>query len=203
MTDNRVSMNFASTRSVDTLNLSMRSGSIGRVRRFIAAPKLLLLLGEVPPDLWPRGAAEMRDECVRVLRDRAIFRCLPAGSREFQDLAFKTKTDEARAAIRERFVAEHGPLEWGDKPGWLRFGFPLSYNSDVLEALVALMGVGEPLRPEYEPALEAVRAAADPGMRWILRNSLNGKMIADVEKKGQPSKWLTLRALRALRHFEG
>jgi hypothetical protein len=28
--------------------------------------------------------------------------------------------------------------------------------------------------------------------------SLNGKMWADIEKKGQPSKWITLRALLTL-----
>ena len=39
-------------------------------------------------------------------------------------------------------------------------------------------------------------------MRWTLRNSLNGKMVADVDTKGAPSKWLTLRALQALSHFE-
>ena len=36
---------------------------------------------------------------------------------------------------------------------------------------------------------------------WKLENSLNGKMWVDVEKKGQPSKWLTLTALRVLTHF--
>jgi hypothetical protein len=165
------------------------------------APKLLLLLGEVPRDLWPDGAMEMRDECVRVLRDKQVHRCLPKGSREFAELAYEAKTAERRAAVRERFLAQHAPLEWGDKPGWLRFGYPLSYNSDALEALLALAGVGEGSRPEYEPALDAVRAAADPQMRWTMRNSLNGKMIADVETKGQPSRWLTLRALRVLRAF--
>ncbi len=34
-----------------------------------------------------------------------------------------------------------------------------------------------------------------------MRTSFNGKMIASVETKGQPSKWLTLRALQVLRHF--
>jgi hypothetical protein len=29
--------------------------------------------------------------------------------------------------------------------------------------------------------------------------SYNGKMWADVEEKGKPSKWVTLRALRVLR----
>jgi len=37
---------------------------------------------------------------------------------------------------------------------------------------------------------------------WKLENSLNGKMWADVEEKGKPSKWLTLTALRVLAHFE-
>jgi len=57
------------------------------------------------------------------------------------------------------------------------------------------------MRPEYEQAVEVVSVAADPSMRWIMRTSLNGKMIADVETKGQPSKWLTLRALQVLDHF--
>jgi hypothetical protein len=165
------------------------------------APKALLLLDEVPRDLWPDGAVELRDECVRVLRDKQVFRSLPKGSREFFELSYRAKTDEERVAVRDRFIAEHGPLQWGDKPGWLRFGYPLSYNSDALEALLALAGAGETLRPEYEPAIDVVRAAADPQMRWTLKNTHNGKMIADVEAKGQPSKWLTLRALTVLRHF--
>jgi hypothetical protein len=165
------------------------------------APKVLLLLDEVPRDVWPDGAPELRDECVRVLRDKQVHRCLPKGSREFADLAYQIKSDAGRVALRDRFIDERGPLQWGDKPGWLRFGYPLSYNSDALEALGALAGAGEALRPEYEQALDAVRAAADPLMRWTLRNTLNGKMIADVETKGQPSKWLTLRALTVLRHF--
>jgi hypothetical protein len=31
-----------------------------------------------------------------------------------------------------------------------------------------------------------------------MRNSFNGKMIADVETKGEPSRWLTLRSLQVL-----
>ncbi len=37
--------------------------------------------------------------------------------------------------------------------------------------------------------------------RWILDDSLNGKMYADIERKGKPSKWITLRAMTVLRHF--
>lgn len=163
-------------------------------------PKLLLLLGEVPRDLWPAGAEKLRDECVSKLRDKEIFRCLPVESREFQDTIWSLPTSE-RHGVRERFVAEHEQLHYKEKAGWLRFGYPLSYNSDALESLAALAAVGETLRPEYEPALDLVTRAADPQMRWLLRNTLNGKMLADVEAKGQPSKWLTLRALQVLEAF--
>jgi len=163
----------------------------------MVAPKLLLFLGEVPRDLWPDHAEAMRDECVRVLRAREIFRCLPEGSRAYLDVAGKRRPAEL-PAVREQWLAEHGPLVYAEKPGWLKFGFPLSYNSDALESLAALAAVGEPARPEYEPALEFVRNTADSEMRWTLRNSFNGKMLADVEAKGRPSKWLTLRALQVL-----
>jgi len=165
-------------------------------------PKLLLYLAAVPQELWPEGADALRAECVAKLRDKQVFRCLPAEAREFTDIVWSAPAGQ-RHGLRERFLAEHPQLHYGDKPGWLRFGFPLSYNSDALEALLALAAVGEPCRPEYEPALELVRATADPGMRWIMRNTHNGKMIADVEAKGAPSKWLTLRALQVLAHFAG
>jgi len=38
-----------------------------------------------------------------------------------------------------------------------------------------------------------------PDGRWLLKHSLNGKMWADIEVKGKPSKWITLRALRVLK----
>ena len=103
-----------------------------------------------------------------------------------------------RVGLRERFLAEHPELHYKEKAGWLRFGYPLSYNSDALEALWALMRVGEKPRTEYQPAIDLLRTTADTQMRWTLKNTFNGKMLADVEVKGQPSKWLTLRALQVL-----
>ena len=38
-----------------------------------------------------------------------------------------------------------------------------------------------------------------PDGRWLMKHSLNGKMWADIEVKGKPSKWITLRALRVLK----
>lgn len=161
------------------------------------APKVLLFLGEVPPELWPDGTVALKNACVEALRDKEVYRSLPEEFKQFQAEIWPLPAAE-RAAGRERFVAEHSPLTYDDKPGWMRFGFPLSYNSDALEALAALMGVGEKPRAEYEPAIEVVRSTADAQMRWTMRNSFNGKMRANVEAKGKPSKWLTLRALQVL-----
>ena len=164
------------------------------------APKLLLFLAEVPRELWPAGAEGLRDECVRVLRDKEVFRCLPQESREFLDLYYTAKSAE-RSGLREMYLRDHPTLHYKDKPGWLRFGYPLSYNSDALEALHALALHGEPWHSGYVPALDAVRAAASDDMRWTLRTTFNGKMLADVEEKGRPSRWLTWRALSVLQHF--
>jgi hypothetical protein len=51
---------------------------------------------------------------------------------------------------------------------------------------------------EYRAAIDLVKSTADEHMRWTLKNTFNGKMLADVEVKGRPSKWLTLRALQVL-----
>jgi len=163
-------------------------------------PKTLMLLAEVPERLWPAGSVALRDECLERLREKEVFKSLPDGAREYETLIYSTPAGE-KDAVRARFLAEHEPLTYKAKPGWLRFGFPLSYNSDVLEALHALASAGEARRPEYEPALRVVEEAADEQMRWSMRTSFNGKMLADVETKGQPSKWLTLRALEVLDHF--
>ena len=46
------------------------------------------------------------------------------------------------AWVSPEFLAEHGMGEWLPKTSWTRFGFPLNYNSDVLETMVALATAG-------------------------------------------------------------
>ncbi|HSK48311.1 MAG TPA: hypothetical protein VLA05_09960 [Coriobacteriia bacterium] len=162
--------------------------------------KTLLFLAQVPESLWPEGAHELRDACVAELRDKQVLNCLPIEAKEFGELIYSTPSEE-REGVRNRFLAEHEPLTYKSKPGWHRFGFPLSYNSDALEALAALAAIGESRRPEYGAALGLVEQSADGRMRWTMRNSFNGKMLADIEAMGRPSKWLTLRALEVLQHF--
>ncbi len=82
---------------------------------------------------------------------------------------------------------------------WFKFGFPLSYTSDVLEALLALAEAGHARDPRLKNAIALVLSKRDADGRWALKHSLNGRMWVDIEKKGKPSKWITLRARRVLK----
>ena len=82
---------------------------------------------------------------------------------------------------------------------WFKFGFPLSYWSDVLETTAALVELGCGSDSRLAQAFQMILSKQDAQGRWKLENSLNGKMWIDIEKKGEPSKWITLRALRVLK----
>lgn len=86
---------------------------------------------------------------------------------------------------------------------WFKFGFPLGYTSDILEALDVLVSLGYGTDPRLMPAVDFVLSKQDAMGRWKLEHTLNGKMWVDIEKKGQPSKWVTLRALRVLKGVFG
>lgn len=85
------------------------------------------------------------------------------------------------------------------KPGWLRFGFPHTYNSDGLESMLSLAEAGVEYTPVLDDALDHIEKNHSKDGRWKLDDSLNGKMLANIERKGQPSKWITLRAV--LKHL--
>lgn len=88
------------------------------------------------------------------------------------------------------------------KPGWLRFGFPLMYQTDVLEILGILTQLGC-RDARMQEAVDLVVSKQDAAGRWKLANTFNGRFQADVEEKGNPSKWITLNALRALKRYYG
>ncbi len=86
------------------------------------------------------------------------------------------------------------------KPGWLKFGFPLMANTDVLEILGILTGLGY-RDSRMQEALELVISKQDEQGRWKLESTYNGRFQVNIEQKGKPSKWITLNALRVLKGF--
>ena len=85
---------------------------------------------------------------------------------------------------------------------WFKLGFPLSYWSDVLENVAVLTALGYGHDPRVANAVQWILDKQDAQGRWKLENSLNGKMWFDIEKRGKPSKWVTLRVLRVLKAID-
>jgi len=102
---------------------------------------------------------------------------------------------------KDQFLAQKGLGELGEKSGWQKFGFPLHYNSDLLEAMYALARCDIPFSDSLRRPLSIIRAKMTADGKWLMENSLNGKMRADIEQVRKPSKWLTYRGWYVLQHF--
>jgi hypothetical protein len=92
------------------------------------------------------------------------------------------------------------PMGYSKKPNrsWFNFGYPMGYVTDVLRNVEVLCALGLGQDPRLQNALDLVLSKRDAEGRWDLKYTYNGKTWVDVENKGQPSKWVTLRARRAL-----
>jgi hypothetical protein len=80
------------------------------------------------------------------------------------------------------------------KPNWLRLAFPWFYGYSILRGLWVLSRLG--YRDErMSDALAVLEQKRTADGKWILESTPQGQMQANLEKKGQPSKWVTLYAL--------
>jgi hypothetical protein len=95
------------------------------------------------------------------------------------------------------FKHSHAPSQIA-KTEWMRFGYPLMWNTDALEMLELLAGLG--YRDErMNEAIRLVRSKQDEQGWWPLETTFNGRTRVRIERQGLPSKWVTLRALKTLK----
>lgn len=87
-----------------------------------------------------------------------------------------------------------------DKAGWKRFGFPLFYQTDILEIMCTLTRLG--IKDErMQNSIDIIDSARQKDGKWLLKNTYKN-MIVDIEEKHKPSKWITLRALYVLENWK-
>ncbi|UCF38880.1 MAG: hypothetical protein JSU96_08590 [Acidobacteriota bacterium] len=182
------------------------------VQCYMAQPKLLLCFAQIPPSERSPSVQSAIAILVKRLVENEVFIYVPGNKDDWLTvLATKPKKEDLpRGELvkdwvlehKAEYLAEHGPGERHVKAGWAKFGFPLHYNSDALEAMYALAQVDTPMSPRLEAPLQLIRDKMTPEGKWKMESSLNGKMWVNVEKKGKPSKWVTFFALSTLRHFE-
>jgi hypothetical protein len=128
----------------------------------------------------------------------------------FSEIPEKTRSGDVTRALergaeyllRHHLFKRSHDLSKPAKPKWLKFGFPTIWDSDALEVLLLLTRLGYRDR-RMEEAVELVLKKQDSQGRWLLENTFNGRVQVNIERKGKPSKWVTLNALRALRAYFG
>jgi hypothetical protein len=114
-----------------------------------------------------------------------------------QGAAFLLSCDPATAAY---------PTGWGDtQPSslWFKLGFPLGYGADLLQNLTVLCELGFARDERLAGAVEWLLGQQDDSGRWRNDAPPGGKMWAQIDTPGQPSKWVTLRACSVVKAVYG
>jgi len=133
-----------------------------------------------------------REECRwGVVKALGAFAALPVADRT-----------QARMQAVERLadaVLDH-KFDFEDRDAhWLNFGFPLDYQSDLVELCDVLARLDYGTDPRLERLLDLVLAAQTTDGGWIKQY---GTRALQVEERGKPSKWISIRALRALKQTQ-
>lgn len=124
---------------------------------------------------------------------------IPAHNRSME---VNLKIEElAEYFLKHHIYKKSHNLEEVSRPGWLKFGFPLMYQTDVLELaeIFAELKIND---GRLDEAIEVIRKKQNEDGKWKMDNSFNGKMITNVEDKGKMSKWITLKSLKVLKTYD-
>lgn len=104
----------------------------------------------------------------------------------------------AEYLLRHHLYKRSHNLDRVAKPKWLKLSFPWMANTDVLEMALILSRLG--YRDErMKEALDLIVSKQDKQGRWPLEETYSGRLQVAVERKGKPSKWVTLRACLVLK----
>jgi hypothetical protein len=155
-----------------------------------------------PPQGWPYDNYEIcwgRHTChMGVVKALKALSEIPSGKRSLE--VQHTINQGTEYLLKHHIHKRSHNLTKVSKPGWLRFGFPLMYGTDILEILGILTKLG--CRDErMQEAVDVVVSKQGSNGTWKLASTFNGRFLVDIEEKGRPSKWITLNALRVLKGY--
>ena len=104
-----------------------------------------------------------------------------------------------RRLFRRRSTGEVIERDRKGDAAWTRFAFPTWWHYDVLRGLEYLRRAGVAPDERVAEAIDLVASKRDDDGRWPLETQYPGKMPVETDEgEGRPSRWNTLRALRAL-----
>lgn len=113
------------------------------------------------------------------------------------------------AAIRggEEYLLERGMFRRRSTgevahPGYVRLAFPPQWHYDILRGLDHLRTARRAPDARAAEAIDVLRSKQGEDGRWVLERSHAGRVHFPLEEVGEPSRWITLRALRVLDWWE-
>ena len=145
------------------------------------------------------GANNKQDCAWGAVKVMLAFSKLPAGRRSpLIERAIRRGTDFLLAGDPAQAPYPNG---WNEKPSrnWWKFGFPVFYITDLLQLAEALVNLGFGGDPRLATTLTLIRDKGGTAQRWPLEYDYAGKTWVDFGLKGKPNKWVTYRALKALK----
>ncbi len=109
-----------------------------------------------------------------------------------QGVEFLFSVDPATAAYPTR-------LDTKPNRSWWKFGFPVFYVTDLLQNVETLTALGYGRDKRLANALAIIHDKQDDQGRWALEYDYTSKTWVNFGPTKQPNKWVTWRALRALK----
>jgi hypothetical protein len=86
---------------------------------------------------------------------------------------------------------------------WFEFGFPLRFDTDILEVLELIAPYVSPDNVHIQEGLSLVLDKQQADGRWLCEKHPKGgrwmKQFIEFEEIGQPSKWVTLHSMKMLK----
>jgi len=169
-------------------------------RCYMALPKVLKVYLTIPEEKRSPLIKNQISSIIKILKKYNLDRYVPVSGKDWVNRQRDKKADELRE-LKKEWIKEGKLKERKEKAGWVRFSFPLSYNSDLLEILLLLGKAGEKRDAIIDKTLEKLLNKKTKDNKWKMTGGLNGKMYVDIDQKGKPSPWITYRALYALKMF--
>lgn len=160
-----------------------------------------LLRIQEPDGVWP---------CISKVKP---FPCLWATGdvlRALDDLPASWNTPpviEARRRTVELFLNSRLCYYKKIKPDkrWFQFGYPLQWDTDILEMLELVAAYVSPDDPRIQEGLKLILDKQDQNGRWPREKYPKGGLWIDKvvpqEQIGEPSKWVTLHAMSMLKRL--
>jgi hypothetical protein len=110
----------------------------------------------------------------------------------------QAKIEEGAEYLLAQYIFKKPPLlRMVARKEWLKLGFPLMWNTDILEILDILVRLGYRDKRMNE-AIGVVISKQGENGRWRQENRFDGRFATTIERNGVESKWVTLNALRVL-----